>query len=207
MLWKVRGLERENLRFESRKVVSLQRKNNIFFNALEYDKMQSKLLKSFFKFLCGQEPSSAFTDRLSLLVERAKHNAQWRHKYMTWEQEMKFQSEIRARELAQDMAKDIAKDMAKELAKDMAKDLANDIAQDMVENIKEKTLEEGFEEGRASGLSEGLKSGITEGQTKKLKEQITKKIEKGKTDEQIADEVELSLEETRVLIKQCLGQK
>ena len=164
---------------------------NIFFNALEYDKMQSKLLKSFFKFLCGQEPSSAFTDRLSLLVERAKHNAQWRHKYMTWEQEMKFQSEIRARELAQDMAKDIAKDMAK--------DLANDIAQEMVENIKEKTLEEGFEEGRASGLSEG--------QTKKLKEQISKKIAKGKTDEQIADEVELSLEETRVLIKQCLEQK
>ena len=145
--------------------------------------MQSKLLKSFFKFLCGQEPSSAFTDRLSLLVERVKHNAQWRHKYMTWEQEMKFQSEIRARELA----------------KDMAKDLAKDIAQEMVENIKEKTLEEGFEEGRASGLSEG--------QTKKLKEQITKKIKKGKTDEQIADEIELSLEETRVLIKQCLEQK
>ena len=155
---------------------------NVFFNALEYDKMQSKLLKSFFKFLCGQEPSSAFTDRLSLLVERAKHNAQWRHKYMTWEQEMKFQSEIRARELAQDMAKDIAKDLAK--------DMANDIAQEMVENIKEKTLEEGFEEGRIE----------------KLKELITKKIEKGKTDEQIADEIELSLDETRVLIKQCLNQ-
>ena len=137
--------------------------------------MQSKLLKSFFKFLCGQEPSSAFTDRLSLLVERAKHNAQWRHKYMTWEQEMKIQSEIRARELA----------------KDMAKDLANDIVQEMVENMKEKTLEEG----------------LSEGQTKKLKEQITKKIEKGKTDEQIADEIELSLDETRVLIKQCLEQK
>ena len=70
---------------------------------------------------------------------------------------------------------------------------------DILEEEKEKSQKTGFEEGRASGLFEG--------QTKKLKEQISKKIEKGKTDEQIADEVELSLEETRVLIKQCLEQK
>ena len=35
-------------------------------------------------------------------------NAQWRHRYMTIEQEIKLQ----ARYLAQDMAKDIAKDIA-----------------------------------------------------------------------------------------------
>lgn len=74
---------------------------------------------------------------------------------------------------------------------------------DILEEEKEKSQKTGFEEG----LSEGLKSGITKGRIEKLKEQITKKIEKGKTDEQIADEVELSLEETRVLIKQCLEQK
>ena len=86
---------------------------------------------------------------------------------------------------------------------------------DILEEEKEKSQKTGFEEGRASGLSEGLKSGIlrgreeglSEGRIENLKEQISKKIEKGKTDEQIADEIELSLEETRVLIKQCLEQK
>lgn len=74
---------------------------------------------------------------------------------------------------------------------------------DILEEEKEKSQKTGFEEG----LSEGLKSGITKGRIEKLKEQISKKIAKGKTDEQIADEIELSLEETRVLIKQCLEHK
>ena len=74
---------------------------------------------------------------------------------------------------------------------------------DILEEEKEKSQKTGFEEG----LSEGLKSGITRGRIENLKELVTKKIEKGKSDEQIADEVELSLEETRVLIKQCLEQK
>ena len=39
-------------------------------------------------------------------------NAQWRHRYMTIEQEIKLQ----ARYLAQDMAKDMAKDMAQDIA-------------------------------------------------------------------------------------------
>ena len=59
---------------------------------------------------------------------------------------------------------------------------------DILEEEKEKSQKTGFEEGRIENL----------------KELISKKIAKGKTDEQIADEIELSLEETRVLIKQCL---
>ena len=70
--------------------------------------MKSEELKSFFKYLCGKEPTSGFTDRLSALVERVKTNAQWRHRFMTWEQEMAIQ----AKELAQDIAKNIAKDIA-----------------------------------------------------------------------------------------------
>ena len=111
---------------------------NIFFNAAMYDKMQSENLRSFFKYLCGKNSDDNFTDRLSALVERVKMNAQWRHRYMTIEQEIKLQ----ARYLAQDMAKDMAKNMANDMAQDMAQDIAKDIAKDMAQDIaNEKTIE------------------------------------------------------------------
>lgn len=127
---------------------------NVFFNASMYDKMQSEKLRSFFKYLCGKTSKDNFTDRLSALVERVKMNAQWRHRYMTWEQEMRIQAEERAQELApviaQELAKDIAKDIAKNMAENMAKDMAKNMAEDMAngiaknlakEEVEEKTLE------------------------------------------------------------------
>ena len=53
---------------------------------------------SFFKYLCGKTAKDDFTDRLSALVERVKMNAQWRHRYMTIEQEIKLQVEARTNE-------------------------------------------------------------------------------------------------------------
>ena len=100
---------------------------NIFFNATMYDKMQSENLRSFFRYLCGKNSDDNFTDRLSALVERVKMNAQWRHRYMTIEQEIKLQ----ARYLAQDMAKDMAQD----IAKDMAQDIANEKTLETAKNL------------------------------------------------------------------------
>ena len=111
---------------------------NIFFNATMYDKMQSENLRSFFKYLCGKNSDDNFTDRLSALVERVKMNAQWRHRYMTIEQEIKLQVEARTNERAKELAKDIAKNMAQDIAKNMAQDIAKDMAQDIA---NEKTLE------------------------------------------------------------------
>ena len=111
---------------------------NIFFNAAMYDKMQSENLRSFFKYLCGKNSDDNFTDRLSALVERVKMNAQWRHRYMTIEQEIKLQ----ARYLAQDMAKDMAKNMANDMAQDMAKDIAQGIAKDMAQDIAQSKVDE-----------------------------------------------------------------
>ena len=99
---------------------------NVFFNAKKYDTMKSEELRAFFKYLCGKEPSSGFTDRLSALVERVKTNAQWRHRFMTWEQEMAIQSNEKAKEIAQDMAQEIAQDMAQEIAQDMAQDMTQE---------------------------------------------------------------------------------
>lgn len=98
---------------------------NVFFNAKKYDTMKSEELRAFFKYLCGKEPSSGFTDRLSALVERVKTNAQWRHRFMTWEQEMAIQSNEKAKEIAKELAKELAQDMAQEIAQDMAKDMTN----------------------------------------------------------------------------------
>ena len=92
---------------------------------------------SFFRYLCGKNSDDNFTDRLSALVERVKMNAQWRHRYMTIEQEIKLQ----ARYLAQDMAQDIAKDMAQDIAKDMAQD----IAQSKVDESKLETAKKMLE--------------------------------------------------------------
>ena len=100
---------------------------NIFFNATMYDKMQSENLRSFFRYLCGKNSDDNFTDRLSALVERVKMNAQWRHRYMTIEQEIKLQ----ARYLAQDMAKNMAQD----IAKDMAQDIANEKTLETAKNL------------------------------------------------------------------------
>ena len=108
---------------------------NIFFNATMYDKMQSESLRSFFRYLCGKNSDDNFTDRLSALVERVKMNAQWRHRYMTIEQEIKLQVEARTNERAKELAKDIAKDMAQDIAKDMAQDIANEKTLETAKNL------------------------------------------------------------------------
>ena len=68
-------------------------------------------------------------------------NAQWRHRYMTIEQEIKLQ----ARHLAQDMAKDMAQDIAKDIAQGIAKDMAQDIAQSKVDESKLETAKKMLE--------------------------------------------------------------
>ena len=108
---------------------------NIFFNATMYDKMQSENLRSFFKYLCGKNSDDNFTDRLSALVERVKMNAQWRHRYMTIEQEIKLQVEARTNERLNELAQDIAKDMAQDIANDMAQDIANKKTLETAKNL------------------------------------------------------------------------
>ncbi|MBQ9102724.1 MAG: Rpn family recombination-promoting nuclease/putative transposase, partial [Treponema sp.] len=96
---------------------------NIFFNATMYDKMQSENLRSFFRYLCGKNSDDNFTDRLSALVERVKMNAQWRHRYMTIEQEIKLQARYLAQDMAKNMAQDIAQSKVDESKLETAKNL------------------------------------------------------------------------------------
>ena len=115
---------------------------NIFFNAKKYDTMKSEELRAFFKYLCGKEPSSGFTDRLSALVERVKTNAQWRHRFMTWEQEMAIQSNEKAKELAKEIAQEIAQELAQDIAQEIAQDMAQDMTNQKVIETAQKMLKE-----------------------------------------------------------------
>ena len=94
---------------------------NIFFNATMYDKMQSENLRSFFRYLCGKNSDDNFTDRLSALVERVKMNAQWRHRYMTIEQEIKLQVEARTKERLNEKLNEKLDESKLEIAKNLLK--------------------------------------------------------------------------------------
>ncbi|WP_288725177.1 Rpn family recombination-promoting nuclease/putative transposase [uncultured Treponema sp.] len=139
---------------------------NIFFNARMYDKMETEGLRSFFRFLCGMKPTSDFTDRLSALVERTKLSAQWRHSYMTWEQEMKYQARELAQELAPEIAREMAEDMAKDMAEGIAKDMAEGIAKDMAEDMA-KDMAEDMAKDMAEGMAKDMLENVVQDTVRK----------------------------------------
>ena len=77
----------ENLCLENPKIKLNDRAYKLFFIAENYDKILNEDQKSFLKLVTSNESTSAFADRISKLVENAKHNTQWRKQYMDWERE------------------------------------------------------------------------------------------------------------------------
>ena len=63
-------------------------------------------------------------------------------------------------------------------------------------------LQEGLQEGRKAGLQEGRKAGLQEGRKNALKSQVQKKLLKGKSVDQIADECEEEVPVIRELIRE-----
>ena len=72
--------------------------------------------------------------------------------------------------------------------------------------IREEEREDGRREGRKVGLQEGRKAGLQEGRKNALKSQVQKKLLKGKSVDQIADECEEEVPVIRELIRE-LEQK
>ena len=119
--------------------------HKVFFNASKYDKMPTESLREFFKFLNGLNAASDFTDQLEQKVRYAKTNAQWRHRFMTWEQEMRIQVKEKAEQLAKEMAKDLANEMVEDRVNAMRKDIekeAKEMAAEKVEETAKKLLAE-----------------------------------------------------------------
>ena len=65
----------------------------------------------------------------------------------------------------------------------------------------EAGMAEGEAKGKAAGIAEGKAAGLAEGGQNKLLELIGKKLQKGKTAAQIADELEESEDVIEELIK------
>mgnify|MGYP000454919885 CR=1 FL=1 len=77
-----------------------------------------------------------------------------------------------------------------------------------LEEGREQELEEGRKEGREEGREEGKKKGREEGRREEKSALIRKKLEKGKTISEIADDLEDTEENIVHLIKEFhLGRK
>ena len=66
----------------------------VFFNAAEYDKMESGEEKAFFKYLVEQKAEDELTKSLEKRVSFARKNMEWRKQYMTWQQTLDEEKSI-----------------------------------------------------------------------------------------------------------------
>ena len=89
-------------------------------------------------------------------------------------------------------AEDILKEFLLERREDVQKIMMFDLTYEkQMENAKREWYNDGVEEGRAEGYS----SGIAEGTVRYLVASVVKKVQKNKTLDQIADELEESVED------------
>ena len=111
----------------------------VFFNAKQYDKMETLERRSFFEYLCKQKTDSAchsaFTDKLSTLVERVKTSPQERKNYMMFEEIVRK----RAKEEREEALEEGEQKKALETAKNM---LINNISLEMVAKCTGLPLEQ-----------------------------------------------------------------
>ena len=90
------------------------------------------------------------------------------------------------------IAEDILKDFLLERREDVQKSMMFDLTYEkQMENAKREWYNDGVEEGRAEGYS----AGIVKGNVERLVNSIIKKLGKNKSIEQIADELEESVED------------
>lgn len=148
--------------------------HKVFFNASKYDKMPTESLREFFKFLNGLNAASDFTDQLEQKVRYAKTNAQWRHRFMTWEQEMRIQVKEKSEQLAKEMAKDLANEMVEDRVNAMRADIEKE-AKEMANEIAEEQTAEKARETAKKLLAEKIEpevvakcTGLSLEQVKKL---------------------------------------
>ena len=89
-------------------------------------------------------------------------------------------------------AENILKEFLLERREDVQKSMMFDLTYEkQMENAKREWYNDGVEEGRAEGYS----SGIAEGAVRYLVASVVKKVQKNKTLEQIADELEESVKD------------
>ena len=92
-------------------------------------------------------------------------------------------------------AEDILKKFLLERGEDVQKIMMFDLTYEkQMENAKREWYNDGVEEGYSTGIKEGYSSGISKGAVGRPVNSIIKKLQKNKSLEQIADELEESVE-------------
>ena len=182
--------------------------HKVFFNASKYDKMPTESLREFFKFLNGLNAASDFTDQLEQKVRYAKTNAQWRHRFMTWEQEMRIQVKEKSEQLAKTIAKEMVEDRVNAMradiekeAKEMAKDLANEMVEDRVNAMRKDIEKEAKEmaEDRVNAMRADIEKEAKEMAVEKVEETAKKLLAEKIAPEVVAKCTGLSLEQVKKL--------
>ena len=111
-------------------------------------------------------PTDTFTKGLQTEVEKIRQDTEWRENYMTYEMKIELQSRI-GREKAEAEAR----------------------AAGMAEG-KAQGLAEGKEQGLVEGLAQGKEQGLIEGEKSRDRELILKWLQKGRTIQEIAEDLD-----------------
>ena len=80
----------ENLCVDNPKIKLNDRAYKYFFIAENYAKLQNERQKAFLKLVIDNQPTNAFGDKITKLVDDAKRNTQWRKQFMDWEIEKAY---------------------------------------------------------------------------------------------------------------------
>ena len=103
----------ENLCVDNPKIKLNDRAYKYFFIAENYAKIQDERQKAFFKLVIDNQSINAFADKISKLVDDAKHNTQWRKQFMDWEIEKAYSFDAGKKEGEQQKAVEAAINLLK----------------------------------------------------------------------------------------------
>lgn len=103
----------ENLCIENPKIKLNDRAYKYFFIATNYDKMLNEEQRSFLKLVTSNKSTGKFANKISKLVEDAKHNTQWRKQFMEWERQMAYKFREGVQEGKQEKAQETAAELLK----------------------------------------------------------------------------------------------
>ena len=144
-------------------------------------------------------PTDAFTRGLQDKVEKIRDDTEWRENYMTYDMKIKLEAEVRAKGMAEGMAKEMAVKMAEEKAKEMAVKMAEEKAKEMaVEMAEEKAKEMAVEIAEKQAAEERA-----EGEKIRDKKLIAKWLQKGKTVQEIAE----NLDESEAYVRELMQEE
>ncbi|MBQ6781647.1 MAG: Rpn family recombination-promoting nuclease/putative transposase [Treponema sp.] len=107
----------------------------MFYNVTGWEQVLDDEERALFQFILDGKARSKLTEALNDDVRKARLSPQARKAYMTWEQSIKEEAQIRAEAMVKDMVEDMAKDMAEGMAKNMAEGMAKNMAEGMAKNM------------------------------------------------------------------------